>query len=51
MSRGQVMTESTLDYQKVRRIQFGLLDPKQIVRNLFIFDLYLILLSYSKLCQ
>lgn len=25
------MTESTLDFQKVRRVQFGLLDPKEIV--------------------
>lgn len=31
MSRGTVMTESTLDYQKVQFIQFGLLDPKEIV--------------------
>lgn len=31
MSRGIVMTESTMDFQKVKKIQFGLLDPKEIV--------------------
>lgn len=51
MSRGQVMTESTLDYEKVRRVQFGLLDPKQIVSYPLILDPYLMSFTYSKQCQ